>query len=165
MAEALASQRRTWGSKAWNWGYANGDAHDAAALLRRKLDTAERRRAWLQTLVSEENDEDRPDLEEIKLCFALRCQRAFSQRTIGGYAGVYDALTEGSYEDGGSSGPGRFWTDLEEELPSVGVPLPFDARLVAISMGLDGGNPCEDRQHRVLAAAVLMQMGLVERGL
>ena len=55
--------------------------------------------------------------------------------------------------------------DLEEELPSVGVPLPFDARLVAMSMGLDGGSPCEDRRHRVLAAAVLMQMGLVERGL
>ena len=54
---------------------------------------------------------------------------------------------------------------MEEELPSVGVPLPFDARLVAMSMGLDGGSPCEDRRHRVLAAAVLMQMGLVERGL
>ena len=108
-------------------------------------------------------------MEEIKLCFALRCQRAFSQRMIGGYASVYDALTEGSYEDGGSSGPGRFWTDLEEKLPSVGVPLPFDARLVAMSMGLEDGNEaknlCEDRQHRVLAAAVLMQMGLVERGL
>ena len=59
--------------------------------------------------------------------------------------------------------------DLEEKLPSVGVPLPFDARLVAMSMGLEDGNEaknlCEDRQHRVLAAAVLMQIGLVERGL
>ena len=169
VAEALASQTQSWGTKAWNWGYASGGAHDAAALIRRKLDTAERRREWLQTLVFEGNDADRPDLEEIKLCFALRCQRAFSQRMIGGYSGVYDALTEGAYEDGGSSGPGKFWADLEEELPSVGVPLPFDSRLVAMSMGLDDGDEAEslseDRQHCVLAAAVLMQMGLIERGL
>ena len=176
---------QTWGTKAWNWGYASGGAHDAAALLRRKLSTEDSRRAWLGALVSAADDDHKePDLEEIKLCFALRCQRAFSQRLIGGFAPVYDSLTAGRYE-GDDSNAARFWQDLEEQLPSVGVSLPLDtdaataavAAAVAVAAtdeeggrggggGAEkGGSEEEERRQRALVAVVLLQMGLLERGL
>jgi hypothetical protein len=43
----------TWTSREWNWGSANGTAHDAAMAVRGTLNTeSERRREWLVALIS-----------------------------------------------------------------------------------------------------------------
>ena len=60
-----------WSNPEWNWGYANGLAHDYAAKLRRKLDTIEKREDFCKSVL-----ENKEDVEDIKLCLALRFQRA-----------------------------------------------------------------------------------------
>eukprot|EP00466_Bigelowiella_natans_P020207 jgi/Bigna1/69362/fgenesh1_pg.8_\ len=69
--------RGGWDSPGWNWGYANGEAHDKAAVLRSKLRTQKQRGAWLQELSSKDSE---IDWEEVKLALALKWQRAIRER-------------------------------------------------------------------------------------
>lgn len=44
----LSQGSSAWNSAGWNWGYANGTAHDVAARTRRMLATPSQRKAWLE---------------------------------------------------------------------------------------------------------------------
>lgn len=48
----VAQGSSRWLSPSWNWGYAVGDAHDAAARVRAKLSTPDARRQWLDSAAS-----------------------------------------------------------------------------------------------------------------
>ena len=72
-ASALQPNNKMWGTAAWNWGSAVGDAHDAAAELRSALSTEDARRDYLIALRTGRISE-----ASAKLCFALTCQRSGS---------------------------------------------------------------------------------------
>lgn len=61
----------TWSDSAWQWGSATGEAHRAAAQLRRSLGTAEARAAFLASVCSGE-----ADWSTCELALALKCQHA-----------------------------------------------------------------------------------------
>ena len=60
-----------WSDPDWNWGSANGAAHDAAARLRAALSSTESREAYLAAVSA-----GSASWEESKLALALLCQRA-----------------------------------------------------------------------------------------
>ena len=45
--DAVEPRGHNWSSPSWQWGYAVGDAHDAAAELRGRLDTNVERAKWI----------------------------------------------------------------------------------------------------------------------
>ena len=61
-----------WSEPGWNWGSANGDAHDEAMRLRSSLSTPEKRERFLTDV----GMLDEEDWEDSKVVLALKCQRA-----------------------------------------------------------------------------------------
>ena len=61
-----------WSEPGWNWGSANGDAHDEAMRLRSSLSTPEKRERFLTDV----GMLDEEDWEDSKVVLALACQRA-----------------------------------------------------------------------------------------
>ena len=82
-----------WGTAQWNWGYAQGAAHDAAAELRSALSTEDARRDYLIALRT-----GRVSEASAKLCFALTCQRSGSALPAP-FNDAYSALVRGEYEN------------------------------------------------------------------
>jgi hypothetical protein len=94
LATASALQpNKMWGTAAWNWGSAVGDAHDAAAELRSALSTEDARRDYLIALRNGRISE-----ASAKLCFALTCQRTGSALPAP-FNDAYSALVRGEYEN------------------------------------------------------------------
>ena len=62
----------TWSDPEWNWGSANGKAHEAAARLRSSLSTPAQRESFLMDV----GMMDPLDFEDSKIVLALKCQRA-----------------------------------------------------------------------------------------
>ena len=60
-----------WSTPTWNWGYANGDAHDEAMRIRTALAEPHARAKFLQTTAAGESG-----IEDVKMALALSCQRA-----------------------------------------------------------------------------------------
>jgi hypothetical protein len=94
---AVRSQRRggqaarlamNWADPDWNWGYAAGKAHDSAAVLRRALSSADNRQKWVTALLNDE----KMDWEVVKLCLALKWQKAAREGRDGGKGGYGDVL-------------------------------------------------------------------------
>ncbi|KAK3271326.1 hypothetical protein CYMTET_20316 [Cymbomonas tetramitiformis] len=116
LAEAVKTAVPTgWASPTWNWGYANGDAHDAAYSLRQKLAKEKARRKWLNSLACN------PALvpwEEVKLALALLWQKAARERRDGGLTGwgfVLEQMSAARYE-GGLEADRRLVRDMAERL-------------------------------------------------
>ena len=94
LATASALQpTKMWGTAAWNWGYAQGAAHDAAAELRSALSTEDARREYLIALRNGRISE-----ASAKLCFALTCQRTRTGLPAP-FNDAYSALVRGEYEN------------------------------------------------------------------
>merc|ERR1719271_10481 len=91
-ASALQPTNKMWGTAAWNWGYAQGAAHDAAAELRSALSTEDARRDYLIALRNGRITE-----ASSKLCFALTCQRSRTGLPAP-FNDAYSALVRGEYE-------------------------------------------------------------------
>ena len=81
-----------WGTAQWNWGYAQGAAHDAAAELRSALSTEDARREYLIALRNGRISE-----ASAKLCFALTCQRSGSALPLP-FNNAYSSLVRGGFE-------------------------------------------------------------------
>ena len=92
-ASALQPTNKMWGTAAWNWGSAIGDAHDAAAELRSALSTEDARREYLIALRNGRISE-----ASAKLCFALTCQRSGGALPAP-FNDAYSALVRGEYEN------------------------------------------------------------------
>ena len=61
-----------WSEPGWNWGSANGEAHDEALRLRSSLSTPDQRERFLTDV----GMLDEEDWEDSKVVLALACQRA-----------------------------------------------------------------------------------------
>ena len=61
-----------WSDPCWNWGSANGEAHNEAMRLRASLSTPEKRERFLTDV----GMLDEEDWEDSKVVLALACQRA-----------------------------------------------------------------------------------------
>ena len=61
-----------WSDPGWNWGSANGEAHNEAMRLRASLSTPEKRERFLTDV----GMLDEEDWEDSKVVLALACQRA-----------------------------------------------------------------------------------------
>ena len=61
-----------WSEPGWNWGSANGEAHDEALRLRSSLSTPDQRERFLTDV----GMLDEEDWEDSKVVLALTCQRA-----------------------------------------------------------------------------------------
>ena len=72
MSELVEQRKSGWSSSKWRWGYAVGDAHDAAAIARRSLAQKDARVAWLAMLAA--SSPATAPWEEVKLVMALAFQ-------------------------------------------------------------------------------------------
>ncbi|KAJ1461657.1 hypothetical protein M885DRAFT_558092 [Pelagophyceae sp. CCMP2097] len=89
-----SSSALSWGSRGWNWGSANGAAHDQAMTLRRSLGTTEARAGFLRALKTGDASSD-----DAKLALGLAFQGAArSSRMPSEFSAAYDALVKGAYE-------------------------------------------------------------------
>lgn len=146
-----ANAGATWGSPTWNWGYAVGDAHDAAAVLRQRLQSQPLRAAWLQQMVVAPAE---VPWEDVKLALALLWQRASRERRDGGPGGWSDVmwnLVDAKYE-GGLEQDRKFVVDMEARLPQ--------ALLVE-----EGPEDDVDAWRRRVATSALQALSFVELGL
>lgn len=75
-----------WSDPDWNWGSANGKAHDEALRLRAALSTPEERESFLTDV----GMLDEEDWEDSKVVLALKCQRA----SMGCFAAQYGLSEE-----------------------------------------------------------------------
>mmetsp|Transcript_28070 Transcript_28070/g.45023 ORF Transcript_28070/g.45023 Transcript_28070/m.45023 type:complete len:188 (-) Transcript_28070:96-659(-) len=145
-AVRLAAQAK-WGSPGWNWGSAQGAAHDLAGPLRARLQAQDQRLQWLERLRNGE-----VDWEEAKLSLALLFQKAAHERRDGGPLGyplILTRLVEAVYES--ADGDAMLVSDME-------------ARLVQFP---DGGDQSGDADlwRRTVAASVFKELGFVRGGL
>mmetsp|Transcript_1376 Transcript_1376/g.2359 ORF Transcript_1376/g.2359 Transcript_1376/m.2359 type:complete len:189 (-) Transcript_1376:66-632(-) len=89
-----------WLSSRWRWGYAVGEAHDAAAELRQRLGRKEARETWVNQLLDKE---DVVPWDEALLALALRIQRSVNTGQLGRgqeLAQVLDNMAGGKYGSG-----------------------------------------------------------------
>ena len=141
-----------WSDPTWNWGSANGAAHDEAMKVRQALATPEARVKFLQDTASGVES-----LEEGKMALALSCQRA---RNFG-----YD--TDAGIRDGGRWPGGGKWEALMEEMAACafegdgGDEALAEAirRRLKASAQFPGEPPC------VMISVALQQLDFVPRGL
>lgn len=111
----LSMQRHDWTSPTWGWGYANGDAHDAAALLRRRLRDSNDRRNFLS------DSNTAPD--ELILALMLAIQRRGPRGGAGEFWDIYIAIAEGSFGSCNPPNP-ELTTAIQEVLLRADPPPP-----------------------------------------
>ncbi len=105
-----------WSSPHWNWGYAQGEAHDLAISVRNNLRTTTSRENFIAGCL-----DDRIDIEEIKMVLALRFQMAARQGKDGNGIGwnIMNEMADCKYES--EDGIRLLCADLNElitKLPS-----------------------------------------------
>eukprot|EP00238_Polyblepharides_amylifera_P015752 CAMPEP_0196579862 /NCGR_PEP_ID=MMETSP1081-20130531/25296_1 /TAXON_ID=36882 /ORGANISM="Pyramimonas amylifera, Strain CCMP720" /LENGTH=139 /DNA_ID=CAMNT_0041899567 /DNA_START=275 /DNA_END=694 /DNA_ORIENTATION=+ len=116
MHAAGSTSETGWGSPTWRWGYASGDAHDAAFQIRNSLSSPQARREWIASL--EDSNSDVPWFE-IKLVLALKWQKAIREgRCCDGWVETMERLRLAEYEDG-ENGISKFVVDLAKDLVSA----------------------------------------------
>ena len=89
----------SWGSPAWNWGSANGKAHDEAAKLRGALSTEAQRVDYLAAAKAGRISE-----ASLKLALGLTMQRAGPARLPEPLQETYGSLVAGGFEKQGLDG-------------------------------------------------------------
>ena len=89
----------SWGSPAWNWGSANGKAHDEAAKLRGALATEAQRVDYLAAAKAGRISE-----ASLKLALGLTMQRAGPARLPEPLQKTYGSLVAGGFEKQGLDG-------------------------------------------------------------
>ena len=142
-----------WLSSRWRWGYAVGEAHDAAAELRRRLGRKEARETWVNQLLDIDK-EDAVPWDEALLALALRIQRSVNTGQLGReqeLAQVLDNMAGGKYGSGAEPNE-----DLCQALEKGVKELASDEALVS---GFQG-----DKDRATLLKA-LLSMNFVKDGL
>jgi membrane associated rhomboid family serine protease len=139
-----------WSDPNWNWGSANGTAHDEAMKVRGALSTPEARNSFLFMVFS-----GRAPLETVKMALALKCQRA---RNFGyddcGWEGLMDEMAACKFEgEEGEEGEAALCEAIRARLKDP------PARPAEGSAG------SAIQQLNILAAAALKELDFVERGL
>ena len=80
-------------SPQWNWGYASGTGHDCAAICRRKFASRAAREDLVKSLLDPNNEHQQPpSFEEVKLVLGLAVQRGRWDGSDGGPGGYGDVL-------------------------------------------------------------------------
>jgi len=131
-----------WASPNWNWGYANGDAHDEAKRVRKALVEPQARAQFLQTTAAGQSE-----MEDVKLALALSCQRA---RNVGydtrekAWETLMESMAACAFE--GDDGEKKLETAIRERLRNQSANYP-------------------DATPREMIAVALNHLGFVERGL
>jgi len=171
----LVQERRTgWSSPTWRWGFAVGDAHDAAYIARSSLQSRDSRRSWLVQLA--QTEPSTTPWEEVKLVLALAFQKAGHERRDGGAGGwleVMERMVLAEYE--GDDGIGYLAEDLRTRLPLLlRSPGPFqgmaevpDAAAVVSSL-VEAGSRIESTEEGSTASRcvqVLAGLDFVDRGI
>ena len=77
-------KQMSWNDPDWNWGYADGLAHDVAMKVRKNLRSEGQRESYIQELRRGD-----VDIESFKISFALRCQCAFREGCDGDGFGFF----------------------------------------------------------------------------
>ena len=129
-----------WSDPGWNWGSANGDAHDEAMRVRSGLAEPAARQQFLQDAWA-----GTISMDEAKMALALKCQRA---RNVGydsdrRWAMLMEDIAACKFEEEG--GDEKLANAIRERLPSaIQYPEATPIQLVSVAMN---------------------RMGFVERGL
>mmetsp|Transcript_28986 Transcript_28986/g.69162 ORF Transcript_28986/g.69162 Transcript_28986/m.69162 type:complete len:226 (+) Transcript_28986:3-680(+) len=142
-----------WADPDWKWGYGNGKAHNAAYDLRRGLSSESSRSKWMETLLSDE----KLGWDDVKLCLALKWQRAAREGRDGGRGGfgdVMEMMRKCKYE-GSDANDDRLVQDMSSRL----------AMLPGAESSVASGLPGREGQRRTVAARVLDRMDFVRIGL
>ena len=113
---SFSMKKRGWSSSNWNWGYAQGEAHDLAISVRSSLQSPTSRERFIAKCVN-----NQIDIEEIKMVLALRFQMAARQGKDGNGIGwnIMNQMADCKYES--ENGITLLCTDLNElinKLPS-----------------------------------------------
>ena len=138
-----------WADPSWNWGSANGAAHDEAMKVRGALATPEARKSFLFLVFA-----GQAPIETVKMALALKCQRA---RNMG-----YDS-------------PQRGWEELMEEMAACRFEGSDGEELLCQAIRSRLATPPPEplagtagagiNQFNVLASAAFAELGFEERGL
>ena len=138
----------TWNSPGWNWGSANGIAHDVAMRIRNEFSQPHQRIAFLG-----DSKAGNVDVFDLKMALALKCQRA---RNLG-----YDR-------------PDRRWEMLMEEMAACAFEADntIDQKKLAEAVNLRLEQPIDDPvdidgnyNPAAVVAAALDELGFVQKGL
>ena len=99
-----------WSDPDWNWGSANGAAHDEAMKVRGALSTPEERSQFLFLVFA-----GQAPYEDIKMALALKCQHA---RNLGyddeqrSWEGLMEEMAACKFEGPDDEGEGPSWDHL-----------------------------------------------------
>uniref|UniRef100_A0A7S1NBJ9 Uncharacterized protein n=1 Tax=Eutreptiella gymnastica TaxID=73025 RepID=A0A7S1NBJ9_9EUGL len=149
-----------WGSPNWNWGYAQGEAHDRAAVMRAELGDTSDRLAFLATLLS-----GKVQWNDISLCLGLQFQRAGHERRDGaptGYNLILNRLVANKYE--GEGGVGKLTHEMTMILYKMMPPFQLKENEKIVELLPQGHKP-PDLLNRRIVALVLLSMDFVNAGL
>ena len=87
----------TWGSEGWNWGSADGEAHNVAARVRENFAKPHRRSALVSYCKT-----GSVDLFDVKMVLALSCQRARNlgyDEADGRWESLMNEMAAGAFEE------------------------------------------------------------------
>ena len=136
-----------WADPDWNWGYANGRAHDEAMKVRDALQSPESRKSFTFMVFA-----GMAPTENIKMVLALKCQRA---RNLGydnaNWAGLMEDMAACKFE--GEDGEGLLCNAIRGRLENA-PPEPTEG---SAGSGIN--------QLSILAASALTELKFEERGL
>ena len=121
----------SWGSDGWNWGSANGAAHDKAAIVRAQFAKRHRRTSFMAWAKC-----GTVDAGDLKMALALSCQRArnLGYDENGKWESLMDEMASAKYMDAKLEfiDYPKLAGAVNERLPS---PFTFDEFLAAESEG------------------------------
>ena len=121
----------SWGSEGWNWGSANGAAHDKAAIVRAQFAKRHRRTSFMAWAKC-----GTVDAGDLKMALALSCQRArnLGYDENGKWESLMDEMADAQYMDAKLEfiDYPKLAGAVNERLPA---PFTFDEFLAAESEG------------------------------
>ena len=145
----------SWGSEGWNWGSANGAAHDKAAIVRAQFAKRHRRTSFMAWAKC-----GPVDAGDLKMALALSCQRArnLGYDENGKWETLMEEMADAQYMDSKLEfiDYPKLAGAVNERLPT---PFTFDAVLASESEGT-----LEEYPVAVVARA-LEELGFVNNGL
>eukprot|EP00873_Tetraselmis_striata_P013366 jgi/Tetstr1/433630/TSEL_022895.t1 len=112
----LSQGSSAWNSAGWNWGYANGTAHDVAARTRRMLATPSQRKAWLEDTMG-----GRTEIGEVEITLALAWQKVARERRGGdpqSWRILMEEMASGRFESG-TEGSQLLAAELAKRIPLI----------------------------------------------
>ena len=144
----------TWASEGWNWGSADGEAHNVAARVREDFAKPHRRSALISYCKT-----GSVDMFDVKMVLALSCQRARNlgyDEPDGRWESLMDEMAAGIFED-------DHMIDREKLADAVNKRLPSPVEWKQVHE-YDGAKELVDIPTRPIAAA-LEQLEFVKNGL